>query len=151
MSVAALRTKTRGARVTYHLVDLSGNGYRGGYLDTDVRILFACFKLFEEFYETEYPGPVKWERAVAREIEALHDWWKHGRRELQKKAERLSRAGRLVERKITKGPHRGMWEWRSEWRSPAAKRKWIAAWKKTEAQDQQMLLRLMAIRERLWT
>lgn len=151
MSVVAVRTRKRRARVTYHLVDLRGNGYRGGYLDTDTRILFACFKLFEEFYETEYPGPVKWERRVAREIETLHAWWKRGRREVQKEAERLSHAGRLVENKITKGAHRGMWEWRSEWRSAAAKRRWIAAWKKAEAQDQKMLLRLMAIRERLWT
>lgn len=62
----------RGGRVTYHLVDLRGDGYRVGYLDTDVRILFACFKLFEEFYRNEYPGPVKWEHSVAREIEVLH-------------------------------------------------------------------------------
>ncbi|HET8542118.1 MAG TPA: hypothetical protein VFL83_19735 [Anaeromyxobacter sp.] len=94
---------------------------------------------------------MKWERTVAREIEALHAWWKHGRRRVQEKAERLSRAGRLVEKKITKERHRSSWEWRSKWSSPAAKRKWIAAWKKAEAQDQRMLVRLMAIRERLWT
>ncbi len=137
--------------MSYHVVDLRGNGYRGGYLDTDVRILFACFTLFEEFYEREYPGPVKWERKISREIEALHAWWRRGRREVQAKAERLSRAGRLVEKKATKGRGRRTWEWRSKWSSPAAKRKWIAAWKKAEAQDQRMLLRLMAIRERLWT
>ncbi len=137
--------------VTYHLVDLRGNGYRGGYLDTDVRILFACFKLFEEFYKTEYPGPVKWEPKVSREIEALHAWWKRGRREVQKRAERLSRAGRFVETKAPIGRNRRTWTWRSSWRSPVAKRKWMAAWRKVEEQDQKMLLRLMKIRERLWT
>lgn len=151
LSDAAPRTRKRGPRVRYHLVDLRGNGYRGGYLDADVRILFACFKLFEEFYEAEYPGPVKWEPRVSREIEALHAWWKRGRREVQKKAERLSRACRLVETKTSTGRHRRAWVWRTSWRSPAAKRKWMAAWKKAEEQDQKMLLRLMTIREWLWT
>lgn len=82
-------------RVTYHLVDLRGDGYRGGYLDTDARILLACFKLFEEFYDNEYPGSVKWDRKVAREIEALHSWWKRGSRRVQVQAERLARLGQL--------------------------------------------------------
>lgn len=138
-------------RVTYHLVDLRGDGYRGGYLDTDARIFIACFKLFEEFYDKEYPGPVKWDRKVAREIEALHSWWKRGRRQAQKRAETLARQGQLRRAKITKVRGSGVWKWNSNWRSAEAKRKWLAAAKKADAQDQEMLLRLMAIRERLWT
>jgi hypothetical protein len=139
------------ARTTYHLVDLRGDGYRGGYLDTDARMLIACFKLFEEFYDDEYPGVLKWDRNVAREIEALHAWWKRGRRQTQKRAETLAREGQLRRAKFTKAPGSGVWKWDSKWRSAAAKRKWFAAAKKADAQDQKMLRRLIAIRERLWT
>ena len=67
----------------YHIVDCrsKANGYTFGWVDTDRRILHACFNLLKEYVEKEKPFEVidwDWDehyKEVGNEIKALYNWW----------------------------------------------------------------------------
>lgn len=130
----------------YHVINISKidgkRGYRWGWLDADNRMLLACMKVFCDFYEKEYPGQVLWEPTVEREFEQIYDWWKHGRFEVRDYCATLFTEGQV--------PDPDHWTG-SRWKSEEAHKAWHDAFDAEEKRPQEMLLRLMAIRQRLWT
>lgn len=75
----------------YHMLDIRGPGYDGGWIDRDGVVLYASFKALKDFVEKEMKGvfleaPPKvtyesdgdyWDRRVEteQELEALYTWW----------------------------------------------------------------------------
>jgi hypothetical protein len=142
----------------YHLVDCrdARNGYEWGWIDRDQLMLFACFQILREFVEKEDPRVglrtiedfaggsnfdderkmLEDQLAREREVRALYDWWTKGR------AEERELADRMVDELRPKG-----WSFHHD-------EKWDA-WSKmheyVERKDNEMLDRLMKIRECLWT
>ena len=72
----------------YHVVDLRSKFYSGGWVDTDFRILYACFELLRQFVEEEngleflrspehdsHSTEVLELDKIYMEVEQLYTWW----------------------------------------------------------------------------
>jgi hypothetical protein len=117
----------------YHIVDCRSpqNGYKWGWIDRDNLMYNACFNILVDFVEKEMiPGPVDWDhnedaRKWRDEYLALYNWWKTGRAEERKKA-------------------------RAEQRGAGFDR-YAAIRKQLDDRDEEMLQRLLKVREGMWT
>ena len=120
----------------YHLIDLRGHAdYDWGWIDRDHAMWIACFALLVDYVEKENPFEfINWESDdghsnAAKEIRALYEWWKTGR-------------------KTEHDAHRAMPV--DNYRGPSWDA-WCAENDRLEAKDEEMLDRLMKIRGYLWT
>lgn len=163
----------------YHIINISGqDGYKWGWIDRSHAMYLACFKLLEEFVELEDPeigtrtekdyrgDPevipedewIKYHKPSIddqlegdREIRALYDWWKTGRKQEHDACDKIldgySKDFDDIFKPIPEKP--GFLEYIQD-HSP----QW-EAWKlehdRLEAKDEEMLQRLMKVRQRLWT
>ncbi len=143
----------------YHIIDIRGadGEYKWGWIDRDHAMFLACFKLLTEFVERETPEIginetpletygvedgdesleyIKAQIARHEEVRALYDWWKTGRKKEHDECAAL--ADKLPEPVGLRysGPK---WD---EWRKKE---------EELEQKDEDMLMRLMAIRRSLWT
>jgi hypothetical protein len=119
----------------YHMLDLRQPNYRYGWCDVDYRLGFAMFNLLNQFVDHELEHKFcppetdtdDWSvahRKTHEEIRALHHWWNVERRELQKQIDDLS----------------------SDQREQR--------WKLEDMMDKkttEMMIRLVKVREYLWT
>lgn len=122
-----------------HMIDTRcpgyGFNYRGGYNDLPEKMFCACFALFKEFMETEYPGHVDWEyseemRKVHGEMKDLHDWWTNRRWR----------------------DHEEHWaEYGNEPKTTKERRRILKRGDELDREDEAALKRLMKIRRYLWT
>jgi hypothetical protein len=143
----------------YHIINISGQGgYKWGWVDRDHAMFLACFTILDEFMTTEYPGYVDWKadpetRKVNTELHLLHFWWKHQRQREQDEVYAL---------------HHNMWEWARKQRKAAEdtvdfnaqfstmddhpmREEYWNMYEWLEKRDQEMLKRLIAVREWMWT
>jgi hypothetical protein len=100
----------------YHIIDISNldPDYKWGWIDTDHKMFYAMFKLFQDFMETEYEhGFVDWDanytaenfpdeasqawvadaRKRHQEMKDIYTWWKTDRFEENKLLDELLMAG----------------------------------------------------------
>lgn len=118
----------------YHIIDIRGeDGYTWGWIDRDHAILLACFKLLRDFVENENPtvglGGIEayaWEGMSAGELEGL------AAQVAREKEVRALYVWWTVERKKEKEADHDEYDWQDK-------------------RDDEMLLRLMAVRGSLWT
>lgn len=138
----------------FHVLDLRDPGpgieYRYGFRDKPNTMLWACFVILRGYIEKEQPQdvaehfspeelteePLLSQKARYDEAHALYDWWMKGR--LEDEAE----TNKYYEhyKKVRDTPEKR-----------AAGDAWFEAERRKEAKEQEMLLRLVAIREGLWT
>lgn len=140
----------------YHIVNLKNprNGYKWGWIDRDQAILFACFNIFQDFCEKEkgldslkFQAECDWKEwgegaaemratkyAEYQEAKSLYDWWTGGRAAEHAEVDALY--DKLDRNVIVDQP---------SWDS------WNARYVALPARDDEMLLRLMKIRNTLWT
>ncbi len=137
----------------YHVIDVSGqDGYTWGYQEPDYLMLLACFKLLVGFVEEQdptvglrtikdYDSQGEWnaeetarfeagQLADEREVRALYDWWVKGRHDKAAELEAFSN---------------GLPRHDPRWNS------WYERKTALDAEDQEMLLRLVSVRSRLWS
>lgn len=141
----------------YHLLDLRNPGpgidYTHGWTDQVQVITWACFVSLRNFVEKEHPvaprsrftaeefeaEPVFQEsQARHEEIMALYDWWMRGRVEEKAEEERLF--------SVTKELRRGTPEHRTAIDTWIAYHRW-----REDVRDNEMLHRLINVRQYLWT
>lgn len=138
----------------FHLIDIRNPGpgieYTHGFRDKPQTMLWACFVLLREYIEKEEPvnpreawpdealneEPLLSQQRTYDEAKALYDWWMVGRVEEEKAEDACykhycSRKGMPDEEE--------------------ARQAWFDSSAHTDAREQEMLLRLVAIRESLWT
>jgi hypothetical protein len=159
----------------YHIIDIRGqDGYTWGWIDRSHAMYLACFKILMEFVEGEDPGiglrseqeyrgdlgdeewaqhrPCILEQLERdNEIRALYDWWKTGRKQEQDACTKLLDGYDFRLRNAFKPvPDSDL----LEYIPPAKDPRW-EAWKvehdRLEAKDEEMLARLMKVRQALWT
>jgi hypothetical protein len=145
----------------YHIIDIRNkdHGYRWGWIDRDQVLLLACFKILVDFVEQEQPfGPGDFKtdydhseemREVKATILELYNWWKYHR-----KAEHSAVSGLLdtphdYGELFSKPDERGWCTWTA---TPHPNGKiWFDRDVELTAKDDEMLLKLMKIRSKLWT
>lgn len=153
----------------YHIIDIRGmDGYKWGWIDRDHAMYLACFKLLCDFVEQEDPGiglrtladygiiagspeedAIQSQLVSEREIRAIYDWWKTTRNQEKEACERLLDGVDLSWKKMWKKCEDGNYEFvRTE--DPRWDR-YSAEHDRLEAKDEEMLMRLMAVRRKLWT
>lgn len=136
---------------TYHLIDVRGmDGYKWGWIDSDQLLLLASFKILSDYVELEDPrcgfndyglDPTdecypKAQVLAEKEIRAIYDWWKFDRKHEHEAVEAW-----FVAYSKEKNPKKRL-EKREIWFK-------LDCMKYTK--DTDMLIRLMKVREKLWT
>jgi hypothetical protein len=137
----------------YHIINISGqDGYKWGWIDRSHAMYLACFKILVEFVEQEDPTvglrteadyrgnpdseyyipddeynkyhkpAIDHQLETEREVRALYDWWK-----------------------VTRDQ-----EWTACYAMSRGKNMY-AEMDRLEAKDEEMLMRLMKVRQCLWT
>ena len=135
----------------YHMLNLKcptyGFHYEWGWFDRSELLFIAPFQILKSFVEDELPHAyVDWESdephsSARKEMQDLYDWWMTGRNK-----ERDDMNAALDEGTDKSLPEKGL----SRYRGPA----WDAYIKESdrlETKDDEMLLRLIAVRKFLWT
>lgn len=141
----------------FHLVDLRCPGprldYKHGWIDQPEAILYACFVLLRRYVEQECPRNPTADLDQARsdeerqifqeqvdryhEIMAIYSWWMQGRLDEEDEERRL----RTVREEV-----------RSDSQAfEAASQRWFEYREMRERREQEMLERLIRVRENLWT
>lgn len=144
----------------HHIINISGlDGYSKGWIDRDHALYLACFKLLTDFVEKESPDVGKlsvedytkgWaapsdaeleiitkQVAGEKEIRALYEWWN-----VERPAEK-KRVNSMLEESAGKSP--------DDPDRLAASDAWWQADRELDAKDDEMLLRLIKVRGRMWT
>lgn len=128
----------------YHAIDLRfpRNGYKWGWIDRNRAVMFAAFAVLVAFVEKEYPGHVDWDhdddiKARRDEFMTLYTWWTKERREAHDVHDALMAAAYGVE--ADRRP------------TDVEFAKLRASEEALDAKDQEMLHRLVNVRESLWT
>lgn len=135
----------------FHLLDLRNPGpgieYTYGFRDQVQVMMWACFICLRSYIEKEEPRdpaewatpeelaeePLKSQKAHLEEARALYDWWMKGRLEEEAEEHRL-------------------WEqFRANKESEELRKAWIDYRKWMEDREQEILHRLINIRQGLWT
>jgi len=166
----------------YHIIDIRGQGeYDWGWIDRSHAMYLACFKLLEEFVETEDPTvglrteadyrgnpsdefyvqddewnkyhkpAIDYQLANEREVRALYDWWKTGRKQEHDALDKILEGRHRNFEDMFKpcedkpGFHEYVADESPEWKA------WVAEHDRLEAKDEEMLQRLMKVRQTLWT
>lgn len=123
----------------YHILDLRSNTsyqYRWGWIDSDSKMMLACFNLLKEYIEKEKPFEIiDWSDnpEIEKEIKDLYNWWMIGREHERKEYDTF-------------------WDKRDFKETTEEERD--AHWKaedELDKKDDEMLLRLIKIRNYLWT
>lgn len=147
----------------YHMLNMKSkqNGYSWGWQDRSELILFACMNLFKDFIEKErggrsklrtemrpfdiawgmneqdfteyFTGDIKKEQVLAE----LYDWWVGGRAAEHEAFDRMPTG--LNNDIPIKTLDESQWE------------KWLAESDRIDNKDNEMLIKLIGIREYLWT
>jgi hypothetical protein len=136
----------------YHIIDLrdGGNGYGVGWHDTDTRIFQACFMLLKEYVEKEEPfRMIDWDhcekdRLIGEEIKFLYDWWTVER---AKKRAAVAEEWKGAEEAKFLPREGGGYTFHISDKS----RELLKKDDQLDAEDDEMLLRLIKIRHHLWT
>ena len=135
----------------YHIIDIRGaDGYKWGYTDPAFRLWAACFKTLEDFIENEKPfDMIDYEGGgqgdIEKELRELYGWWKEGRAKEHEAHEKMLE-GWHEDRKLWGGE---LWS-RKAYEDPRWKA-WSAERDRLDAKDDEMLMRLVKIRNHLWT
>ncbi len=134
----------------YHIVNCKSpqNGYRWGWCDRDWLMFCACFNILVDFVEKESPR-VGLDDADDRDVEIrnLYHWWTQGRANAHASARKLLHGIPAKEDKgdslesLMDAVGANTPEWKT-WREASAA---------LDARDDEMLARLMAVRQSLWT
>jgi hypothetical protein len=118
----------------YHMVDCRApqHGYKWGWCDRCEIILYANFAILTDFVEKEMYGLVDWDSEenhtkAKDEIMDLYNWWKTGRAKDKEKLDKVLEVGESYYDKY----------WDME--------------EKFKKKDNKQLIRLIKIREWLWT
>lgn len=127
----------------YHIIDCRNpkNGYDWGWCDRDHLMWFACFKIFQDFMEREYPhGLTDYEANEAwshahKEMKEIYYWWTEGR------ALEHAEHERLLDEEHPNGITFPV----------NIKETTFERVQRLDAKDEEMLDRLMKIRGFLWT
>lgn len=135
----------------YHIVDCRNDEYRWGWCDASELILYAPFAVLVRFMEKEFPGMVKWEPEVEKELWALYNWWKTGRRAHHDEISALFDKGHGGFYFTPCADRPGYQELHSRVKDQAAIDEWNRRNSEPEEKDQEMLLRLVKIRGQMWT
>ena len=143
----------------YHVIDVSGEGgYDWGWLDRSHAVLLVNFKLLCEFIEREHPDEhINWDsdpehRHARDEMQALYEWWRHGRADEERAVEEFFKAHHRHPEKLFTDLPDGNFLWNpGTWDSEENEREWLAKHDGLEARDDEMLRRLIDIRGFLWT
>jgi hypothetical protein len=120
----------------YHMLDMRSpaNGYAWGWQDCNRLIILASFNLLRNYVEQEKPFKnINWEsdeghHHAAAEIRAIYDWWTSGRAKEHQAVDDEYEDSR-----------------KERWSS------WGEAEQHLDERDDEMLIRLIKIREYLWT
>lgn len=142
----------------YHVVNISGmDEYDWGWIDSDLKILYANFRILCDFVEKEDPGAGKrtfadykvdeeWEREIvtrqleqSAEIRSLYDWWTETRPKKHREHDEM--LSRLT---FSYGK-------RFRCNDPDLAKEYSRIEDELYTEDTEMLVRLMRIRHRLWT
>lgn len=140
----------------YHLLDLRDaepekpEGYRWGWIDRSNSLQLACFLTLRQFVEQEEPWrpdptgydgaaleSIQAQAAAYDEIMALYRWWTVDRFVEYADWQRRSDAAHAA--------------WKASDNDPALAKIWLDIEATENARDDEMLLRLMAVRHHLWT
>lgn len=123
----------------YHIIDIRGeDGYAWGWIDRDHAMLLACFKLLRDFVERENPT-VGLGGVEAYEHEGMCD----GEREMI--------ANQVAREKEVRAIYTWWTQDRERERAEHDDDRAIGGYDWSFNRDQEMLLRLMAVRGSLWT
>jgi hypothetical protein len=121
----------------YHIVDMRSprNGYKWGWIDRSEGVMYAAFAVLVDFVENEYPGMVDWDwseesRTSRDEFMALYRWWTKERKEEHDAHD--AECSRVF---ATKEDRKRIYD----------------AGEALEAKDTEMLIRLIKVRNVLWT
>lgn len=120
-----------------HLLDLRDkeNGYAGGWLSQDSKILFACMAVLEQFMKHDFiaPGVICVDDlATKQELTEIHNWWSSLRKEeLRKLKSQLVDARKSVDADSSMDAYR-------------------ADFARLVSTETEMLLRLVQIRSKMW-
>lgn len=145
----------------FHMLDMRNPGggvdYTHGWMDRSELMLWVCFKLLVDFVEKEQGATDLRECYTTEEIEsspelqahikmrdeiqALYQWWKTGRAEADAKTDAVFQTYHTAKTDPTKTPEE----------IAVLLDAWTDERKRTEGQDQEHLIRLIALREHLWT
>jgi hypothetical protein len=144
----------------YHIIDIRDEKYRWGWIDRSHAMLLANFKILVEFIEKERPFDViDWDSDVdhqhARsEMMELYEWWKRGR---EAEADAVDAFFEEHHRhpapgdEFPLGPD-GMVTWNTgTWDTDENESTWFRMYTDLEKRDDEMLARLIKIRNFLWT
>lgn len=141
-----------------HVLDVSEPNYpyRWGWIDSSELLLLAAFKVFKVFVEQEHPLEVNtWEtpeeKDAAREIEELYKWWTQDRKVEHDSFAKLRTEGQIkypvsIQNGEISVPNGG-----SEEEAGEFYRKLADMEEQLKNKDDEMLLRLVAIRHYLFT
>lgn len=143
----------------YHIIDISGEAdYSYGWIDADHALLLANFKILRDFVEKEDPKvglrtlksygkadyDSSWNKTVKaqlekeKEIRALYVWWTKTRPKEHKDLGKMLDSyddSLLIFNKSTKNNSM----------------KWFNKNKELDAKDEEMLIRLIKVRGKMWT
>lgn len=145
----------------YHIIDIRGSdGYRWGYTDPSFRLWAACFQILVDYIEKEKPFDVidfegGGQGEIEKELKELYHWWKEGRKkEYEDCSAILDEYDRLQDEKfgkvsmldqLTKEEIRSFRYKHPKWNE------YMDLHQRLDRKDQEMLERLVKIREHLWT
>lgn len=151
----------------YHVVDGRTPEYRWGWIDRDNLMFNACFNILVDFVENEDPavgfrglGDYAYEGMGEdaresimvqvrreREVREIYQWWKVDRWEERRACSRMMQD--LPEENFDVDES-GAWVTGARYRSPEFKA-WCDEANRLDAKDEEMLDRLMKVRQALWT
>jgi hypothetical protein len=158
----------------YHIIDIRGqDDYKWGWIDRSHAMYLACFTLLVDFVEKEDPTvglrteanyrgdpdmidddewnqyhkpSIDYQLANEREIRALYDWWKLTRKQEWDACYAIHKDIHNPFRKI-EGSNTSVFEPNTSPEHDA----WMEEYDRLEAKDEEMLGRLIKIRQCLWT